>query len=540
MEDFDDNVAEEPKTENDDNANDEPSTDDNNDSDENEAESDAEDNLSDLQSSDDEESNTQPAPPKKSKQNGHAALSSSAGTATQPSRMPEIDRETMMKKAAAELPYTFELPDSYEQLEKLVAKHNAEYQSVIFERMIKSNHPKVMPETRHKFTTLFAFMMQHLNDTFYGANATNIENNFRLLRLMSPHIFEVFNMDPTTNCRCFRDVIIEKQADFRAQPTEYPSMDTLVFLKLVALLFSTSDYRHSVVTPCFIFIGQMLSRCRVVSRADISAGMFLASIVLEYTQLSKRYVPAALNFLVGVVNMGLAKRPIEVSTDVTPPFLSAGKQSTLLVLSASFDVHQSTFDDGVCLRSSDLVSTTQIDDNFRVRCLNTALRVTTDMLTTIGDNKCVQYLAAPFDRVFRKLVAEQYPTFIGDSLTACLKCIDAINAKPLQFLEMPQKKAPKSLRMMEPKFDVVYDEKRSHKTGSKAKIERDGLVRKIKNETRGAIREIRRDNAFLTKIQHKQQMANDAERKEKVRRLFADASIQQGELNAMDRKRKHL
>lgn len=33
---------------------------------------------------------------------------------------------------------------------------------------------------------------------------------------------------------------------------------------------------------------------------------------------------------------------------------------------------------------------------------------------------------------------------------------------------------------------------------------------------------------------------SDAERKEKVRRIFAEASIQQGELNAMDRKKKHL
>lgn len=32
----------------------------------------------------------------------------------------------------------------------------------------------------------------------------------------------------------------------------------------------------------------------------------------------------------------------------------------------------------------------------------------------------------------------------------------------------------------------------------------------------------------------------DAERKDKVKRLFAEASIQQGELNAMDRKKKHM
>lgn len=35
-------------------------------------------------------------------------------------------------------------------------------------------------------------------------------------------------------------------------------------------------------------------------------------------------------------------------------------------------------------------------------------------------------------------------------------------------------------------------------------------------------------------------ICSDVERKEKVRRIFSEASIQQGELNAMDRKKKHL
>lgn len=33
---------------------------------------------------------------------------------------------------------------------------------------------------------------------------------------------------------------------------------------------------------------------------------------------------------------------------------------------------------------------------------------------------------------------------------------------------------------------------------------------------------------------------SDAERREKVNRIFSEASIQQGEFNAMDRKKKHM
>lgn len=60
---------------------------------------------------------------------------------------------------------------------------------------------------------------------------------------------------------------------------------------------------------------------------------------------------------------------------------------------------------------------------------------------------------------------------------------------------------------------------------------------KIKKETKGAIREVRRDTAFLAKVQIKQQIKNDEERKRKVKEIYGDAAMQQGELNKIKRKK---
>lgn len=46
----------------------------------------------------------------------------------------EEERKAMMEKAQKELPYTFELPSKYNELEKLLKKHRAEYQAVILGR----------------------------------------------------------------------------------------------------------------------------------------------------------------------------------------------------------------------------------------------------------------------------------------------------------------------------------------------------------------------------------------------------------------------
>jgi nucleolar protein 14 len=71
---------------------------------------------------------------------------------------------------------------------------------------------------------------------------------------------------------------------------------------------------------------------------------------------------------------------------------------------------------------------------------------------------------------------------------------------------------------------------------SKAKAEREKLLHKLKKETKSAIREVRKDNVFLSKVKIKQEIANDMERKRKVREIYGDAAVQQNELKKLKKK----
>lgn len=71
---------------------------------------------------------------------------------------------------------------------------------------------------------------------------------------------------------------------------------------------------------------------------------------------------------------------------------------------------------------------------------------------------------------------------------------------------------------------------------SKEKAEKEKLLHKYKKEMKGAIREIRRDNSFLTKVRISQQIKSDAERKRKVKEIFGEAAMQQSEIKKMRRK----
>ena len=57
----------------------------------------------------------------------------------------------------------------------------------------------------------------------------------------------------------------------------------LLYLKLVSVLFPTSDFRHSVTTPSMLFLGQILAICPVRSLRDVAVGLFVCNL---FTQVS--------------------------------------------------------------------------------------------------------------------------------------------------------------------------------------------------------------------------------------------------------------
>lgn len=458
-----------------------------------EEEEDDEDNLSDLK--DDSDSEEEPVAQKEPE-----LKKVKPSDEPKPVAMTEKERKQMMEKASAELPYTFDLPDTYEELSDLLKNRNAEYQNVIIERMIKSNHPKVIPENKDRMNVLFAYLLQHINDVFFEPTPKTVSKCFMIIDRLCPHLYDLSHINPEQTTMSFQGVIKEKQNDFRDNEKEYPGLDTLVFFKLASSLYSASDFRHHVCTPCLMYINQILTRCAVQSRTDIAKGLFLTVVVLEYTQLSKRFLPSVLNFLLGVLFLSVHKRPIEIQR-IIPPFKSRGAASELLVLSENADVKSISQQKMI---ATDLVQS-DINESFKVRALNTALNLTAECLTLLADNVGAQLLAEPFSDMLSKLQLDEYPDFVQHSADKVEQIISQIVERKLTYLTPPNQK-PKVLRLMEPLFDKVYDDKRSHRPGNKDTLVHKGMIRKVKSETRGAIREIRRDNAFLSKIKLKKRI----------------------------------
>ncbi|KAJ4450939.1 hypothetical protein ANN_02374 [Periplaneta americana] len=242
-----------------------------------------------------------------------------------------LARKELMELARKELPYTFKAPDTYEELQSLLESQSPDHQAVILERMIKCNHPSLGEGFKDKLANLFGFLMQHLQDTAVSTKTDDECNCFQVLDRIAPHLYDLAHVVPDSAGHCMAEILKEKQQDFRARSSSFPGFDTLVFLKVISQLFPTSDFRHPVVTPALVFMSQMLSQCKVKNTQDVATGLFLVTLILEYTVLSKRFSPAAINFLHGVIEMAVPKSCVRMVSVVFPVHI-IGRARNLLVL----------------------------------------------------------------------------------------------------------------------------------------------------------------------------------------------------------------
>ncbi|GLV32750.1 lethal (3) 07882 [Carabus blaptoides fortunei] len=442
-----------------------------------------------------------------------------------------IVQKEIMEKAQKELPYTYALPESYETLQSLLENQPPEYQDVIVERMIKCNHPSLAAENKENLGRLFVYLLQHLNDVVPDESDRTVNSMkmcFSILNSLTPHLYSLTQLNPKNARDSLIEVINEKQNEYKNKQKSYPGIDVLMFLKLVSCLFSTSDFRHQVVTPSLVFIGQMLTNCKIKTRYDITYGLFLVTLFLEYTSLSKRYMPAAFIYIMGILHMAIPKFGVKL-IKIIPPFKP---NSVALVLSKK----RTKCSTELQMNARDFVEE-EIDEDFKVRTIYTVFKISQELHENWNELPSQLDIFEPFLKLLNMIPVQNYPTEIQTEMNKVKNMIhDRKKNKKIEYIVM-EKKKPKALRLYEPNIEKVYDYKK-HRPMSKEKAEREKLLHKYKKETKGALREIRRDKAFLGRVKIKQQLQSDIERKEKVRRIFSEASMQQGELNAMDRKKK--
>ncbi|EZA57140.1 hypothetical protein DMN91_007127 [Ooceraea biroi] len=437
-----------------------------------------------------------------------------------------LKRKDIMEAARNELPYTYNVPGRFEELEKLLKNHDVQCQSLIIDRIIKCNHWTLNGKNKEKLSDLFVYLLQYINNCAYADNTRDLVECFQVFDRLCPYLYDLAYMDPGKAVEYVQEIIKEKHEHFAKNKKRYPGMDTLILFKLVSLLFPTSDFKHPVVTPCLVFMSQILLRSHLKRvRTDIAKGLFICTLILEYTVLSKRFAPSAINFLRGIIYTAITT---DVIKKTVPPFKAACK----VLVTEGTDVEIDT--NGARMFASDLVDD-EINDEFRIRAVLTAVNLIKDFKNQLQELEAVHSIFEPVVQLLSSCKFKNYPSNVRRRIREVRKELALLRNKKLEYIVL-EKKRPKPLRMYEPKIVTVYEGKQ-HKPMSKKKAERAKLLHKYKREYKGAVREIKKDRNFLFKVQIAQQIKSDAERKRKVNLIFGEAATQQHEFKKMKRKK---
>ncbi|KAK0136124.1 Nucleolar protein 14 [Merluccius polli] len=448
----------------------------------------------------------------------------------------EEEVKAQQEAAKAELPYTFAAPENYSEFEALLKGHSPDTQCVILARTLKCNHPSLAVGNKLKLQKLFGFLLEYM-----GELASSSPPELATIDKLIPQLYELCQMFPEAASRAMRGMLadgghtMEEELEGNGHAA-FPALDMLVYLKVVSLLFPTSDFRHPVTTPALLYICQCLSKCRVTSLQDVTSGLVLCCLALEYVSLSKRYLPELLNFLCGILHLAVPDKT-SIGYSLVPPFRPVGKHMDLLLLSSPQS--SSTWTSGplpLALTQHLELTDSLHRDHHGLSCLSTCLDLVKRCCLLYKDSDSFAAIFQPIKTLLSKhLPLAAHPEALQELKTEILAAIEGAPCSLTPLVWEKQKPIP--LRMFTPKIVEVLDYGK-RRGNTKAQRESERTKHKYKKEFKGALREIRKDNRFLAHEKLKETMSRDSERKRKVKELFGSLGTQEGEWKALRRRKK--
>ncbi|CAN9504305.1 unnamed protein product [Ophioblennius macclurei] len=517
---------------------------------EEEHENDGEEGEEEVEEVEEEDEEEKGSSEEEEEEDGHSDLDSEEESETEERNQEEKEEEssTTVKKsltkeelkaqqdaAKAELPYTFAAPESYEGLKDLLHGHTPDNQRLIVARTQKCNHPSLAVGNKLKLQKLFGFLLEYIGE-LANRNPPELTTVDKLI----PELYALCQMFPDAACKAMQGILgdaahsMEEVIEVKGHAA-FPTLDMFVYLKVTALLFPTSDFRHPVTTPAMLYISQTLTKCPVRSLQDLTSGLLLCCLAVEYVSFSKRFLPELITFLTGTLHLAVQDKS-SLGYAVVPPFRPSGKYSDLLVLSVA-DSCKSWSKKSLPLSATqnlDLQSDPDRDDH-RLTCLSTCLDLVKRCCLLYKDLTSFAPIFQPIREILSKHLSSQtLPAPLQELHSTILESISGapVTHGPLVF----DKKKPIPLKLLTPKIIEVLDYGKKRGCTREEK-EQERLKHKYKKEFKGALREIRKDSRFLAREKLNEVMSRDEERKRKVKELFGSLATQEGEWKALKRKK---
>ncbi|KAG1671696.1 hypothetical protein FOA52_007488 [Chlamydomonas sp. UWO 241] len=364
----------------------------------------------------------------------------------------------------------------------------------------------------------------------------------------------------------------------------WPGARAILQLKLFLSLFPTSDRRHPVTTPAALLIGRALSSCVATTAGEAAAGALLCGLQLHAAAPAGRHAPEAIEFLTDMLAaflplpakgggkvassgsgpggeprvapgvLAFASAPAALARMAAPAPLPPARALSLLATTApgvrvcvcahmaapallppahalallartgpGASAEVAACDDAtrlallcVALRAAERASACQ-----RASCPDTFPQVTARLASAV---RSLSRLRLPEELTQLRATVEA-------ALTSGASECEAVRVPLSRGGPIRTAAVPGANRDFNPRFEDGFSRDRDYDP-DRERAEARKLKRQLAKEKRGAMRELRKDSAFMADARDKERAVVDTERMDSQKNFYAELQAQQADMNS--------
>ncbi|KAI0921150.1 hypothetical protein AcV5_001156 [Taiwanofungus camphoratus] len=452
-------------------------------------------------------------------------------------------KKSMQESSARgkELPFTFPCPSTHDEFLEILENINDKDVPIVVQRIRTLHHPSLAEDNKIKLQGLTSVLIDHV---LYITSPPS--PRVSLLSSLVPHLFALTNAYPTQSAVHFVEKLTLMQKNLKrglshgaTEPgaKTWPGLPELSFLHVIALIWPTSDKSHHVISPARLLMGAYLGLCRVRSLQDLTSGLFLCTLFMQYETLSKRFVPEAINFLANSI-LHLAPHSFEDLSSI-PGYFPCPDFRSEQCLPLTIDVGRARKKNLNKPNLPQLLNDKTFDEQAKVDLLGLSLELILRFADMYKSLDGFIELYEPIAELLAGVEAKDLPTDLMARLTSLRDTLSRLLkfARQARRPLLLQAHKPIPIPTFVPKFEQSSSNYLRNRDPDHERNEAAKLRRQYKEEKKGAIRELRKDARFLAAEQQKEQRQKDHAYRDRMKKVFSTIESERAEEKAMEREK---
>lgn len=417
------------------------------------------------------------------------------------------------------IPYTFPCPQTHDEMLKTFEGIEVTKLPVAVQRIRALYHPKLDSENKGRLGRFAQALVQHvayLGDRFEA-------HWFPTLESLSRHVHSLAKTFPIEVAKAYRRHIQEME---QARPLALTVGD-LVILTAIGTTFPTSDHFHQVVTPAMLSIARYLGQKIPQALSDYATGTYLSILALQYQQFSKRYVPELVNFCLNTLCSLAHEKPLGKLG-----FFPVHEPAAGIRIKDAAKTAIRKLNCADCCQPKQPLGP-EAETSLKVALVSTVTAIVKSASETWHKLPSFYETFHPALLVLQHLASQPTSAHLPPSLTSRLTDTVQSLSRLLQLARLSRRPLelhhhrPLAIRTYVPKFEDSFDPDK-HYDPDRERAELAKLRAEHRRERKGALRELRKDAAFVARENLRIKKERDAAYERKYKRLVAEIQGEEG------------